>query len=185
MRGWFLKFEIFGFFCSEGGCIFTFVCVCMLMCVRSYVCAIVRVCVSNGLFLFNGKAGHYGDGNRPGFPKEILVVGKFTSASLACSPLSAMSHPTHQQKEDVATLNMLPDFIVHAYRTGDIVLLAMSQPTSLCIGQQDLVSVFFFNFCMTLSKWVVWRVVISSDCYQATQISIFFQLAFQELFIRE
>jgi hypothetical protein len=73
----------------------------------------------------------------------MLLVGKFASASTARAPLSAMNVPTLQQADDVATLNMLPDFIVNAYHPGDIVLIAMSQPTSICIGHQDLVSVNF------------------------------------------
>ncbi|EFX76373.1 hypothetical protein DAPPUDRAFT_322425 [Daphnia pulex] len=84
------------------------------------------------------KAGHFGDGNRPGFPKEMLIVGKFASSSTARAPLSAMNMPTLQQADDVATLNLLPDFIVNAYRPGDIILIAMSQPTMICIGHQDL-----------------------------------------------
>jgi hypothetical protein len=116
VRGLFLhfKFSFFFLFLFGVGVVFFRVCVCVCLC----VCAFVRVCINNGLFLFNRKPGHYGDGNRPGFPKERLVVGKFASASSSHSPLSAMILPTHQQKEDVATLNMLPDFIVNAYRPG-------------------------------------------------------------------
>jgi hypothetical protein len=50
-----------------------------------------------------------------------------------------MSLPTHQQEADVATLNMLTEYIINAYRPGDVILIATSQPASFCIGHQDLV----------------------------------------------
>lgn len=92
------------------------------------------MCVCNFvlIFLFNRHVGPYGDWNRPRYLREILLVGKF--ASSARSPMSAMSTPTNQQPKDVTTLNMLQDFIVNAYRPGDIVLVGMGQLTSICIG---------------------------------------------------
>jgi hypothetical protein len=51
-----------------------------------------------------------------------------------------MSEPTKKQAADVMTLNMLPTFIINAYRPGDTFLIAMNQPVSLCIGHQDLAS---------------------------------------------
>jgi hypothetical protein len=44
---------------------------------------------------------------------------------------SSRTHPTPVQEKDVATPNLLQDPIVNAYRPGDIILIAMSQPTNL------------------------------------------------------
>lgn len=66
-------------------------------------------------------------------------MGKFASISSGRVPLSAMNIATLNQPKDVLTLNMLTDAIINAYRPGDIILIAMSQPASLCTGHQDLV----------------------------------------------
>jgi hypothetical protein len=105
-------------------------------------CDFFSVSACNGLFFLCvfSREGHFGDGNRPGYPKPMLLVGKFASGGSARAPLSAMSEPTREQPADVMTLNMLPTCIINAYRPGDTVLIAMNQPVSFCIGQQDLVS---------------------------------------------
>jgi hypothetical protein len=115
------------------------------------MCALVLLfpCACNEFFFpfVSGysKVGHFGDTNRPGYPKKLLLVGKFASAGSARSPLSALTVPTKEQAEDVMTLNMLSTFIINAYRPGDTILIAMNQPICFCIGQQDLVSLV--NVC--------------------------------------
>jgi hypothetical protein len=94
----------------------------------------------------------------------MLLVGKFASASTARAPLSTINVPTHQQADDVATLNMLQDFIVNAYRPGDIVLLVMSQSTSLCIGHQDLVSVNFLFLVQYSYSFNIHRLAVVTSC---------------------
>jgi hypothetical protein len=90
------------------------------------------------LFFFSNP-GPFGQVNQPGYPKRIQLVGKFASISSGRVPLSAMNIATLNQPKDVLTLNMLTDAIINAYRPGDIILIAMSQPASLCTGHQDLV----------------------------------------------
>jgi hypothetical protein len=53
---------------------------------------------------------------------------------------------------------MLQDFIVNAYRPGDTVQVWMSQPSSFCIGHQDLVSFFFF-LRVWLCEWFTTEVL--------------------------
>lgn len=55
----------------------------------------------------------------------------------ALCPLSAMTTPTDGQQADVFILNFLLDFIINAYMLGDTILIAVSQPSSLCIGHED------------------------------------------------
>ncbi|EFX64130.1 hypothetical protein DAPPUDRAFT_266994 [Daphnia pulex] len=83
------------------------------------------------------EIGKYGGQNHHGYLLKPLVVGKYASSSGARASLSAMSTPTNQQMKDMATLNMLPEYIVNAYCLGDVVLIAMNQPTNICIGHQD------------------------------------------------
>jgi hypothetical protein len=109
------------------------------------------------------KELYFGDGNWPGYPKPLLLVGKFASAGCARSPLSAMSQPTSQQPPDVMTLNMLPTFIINAYQPGDTVLIAMNQPVSLCIGHQDLVSLVIMCTMICCFVWFCQSVVVDEQ----------------------
>jgi hypothetical protein len=114
------------------------------------------------------KAVRFDQFNRPGLPQEVLVVGKFASAANSRCPLSMMTTPTLKQLDDVLTLNVLLSFIINACRPGDTVLIVISQPASLCIGHQDLVTtnvpfstLWFFltlNFVVHLrGGWVDYR----------------------------
>lgn len=67
-----------------------------------------------------------------------------------------MTTPTFKQPDDVLTLNVLSSSIINAYRPSDTVLIFISQPVSLCIGHQDLVTanVIFFTLWFFL-RWIV------------------------------
>ena len=70
----------------------------------------------------------------------MKLVAKFASASSARAPLNMMHERTKDQPEDVLTLNMLADIIVLTYFPGDIVIIAMNDPTNFCVGHRDVVS---------------------------------------------
>jgi hypothetical protein len=90
--------------------------------------------------------GPFGGTNRPGFPQPWRVAGKFASTSSANAPLSAMIQPTFHQPADVYPLSMLADCIVSNYYPLDTIVVAMSHPSSFCVGHQDIVSCIIFFF---------------------------------------
>ena len=93
--------------------------------------------------------GPFGETNRPGFPQPWRVAAKFASGSCALAPLSAMIHPTRNQPANVYPLSMLADCIVSNYYPQDTIVLAMSHPSSFCVGHQDIVSCIIFFFHIT------------------------------------
>jgi hypothetical protein len=113
------------------------------------------------VFFLVRNNGVFGGRSFPGYPLELQLVGKFASAAGAPAPLSAMSIPTLQQEVDVATLNMLTEYIINAYRPGDVILIAMSQSASICIGHQDLV-IFLGGF--------LFRVLFGRGCRRCEMV---------------
>jgi hypothetical protein len=71
-----------------------------------------------------------------------MLVGKFGNYATALCPISKMTTPMVDlnESEDIIPLNLLPDFVVNAYRPLDTVMLAISQPASLCVLHEDIVS---------------------------------------------
>ncbi|EFX66837.1 hypothetical protein DAPPUDRAFT_331682 [Daphnia pulex] len=85
------------------------------------------------------NAGPLGQFNLPGYPDNIMVVGKFGSVSNAVNPISKMTKSIATDDSlDIILLSLLPDFMVNSHRPKDTVLIGIGQPSTLCVAHEDL-----------------------------------------------
>jgi hypothetical protein len=70
----------------------------------------------------------------------MKLMAKCASASSARAPLKMMNERTKDQPDDILCLTLLKDIIPASYHQGDIVLIAMNNPTDFCVCHRDVVS---------------------------------------------
>jgi hypothetical protein len=99
-------------------------------------------CIFLLLLTFFGLSNNrpFGKRNRPGFPTDMEFVGNFSARAQATAAISSMTVKLPGVPEPSHLISRLTDFAIMRYKPRDTILIVVSQPATLTISPQHLVS---------------------------------------------
>jgi hypothetical protein len=93
------------------------------------------------LFYYSND-GPFGKRNRPGFPTDMEFVRNFSAKATATAAISSMTIKVPGTPEPSYAISCITDIAIMRYKPGDTILIVISQPATLTVSPQNMVSHF-------------------------------------------